>query len=168
MKVTRESEVAQSHPIFHDPTDCSLPGSSVHGIFQARALGWGAIASSACLEATISSVAQSCPTLCNPMNRSMLGLPAITSSQSIPKLMSIESVMSSSHLILCCPLLLLPSIFPSIRVFSNEPLWLLIFWLRPSGKLLWILFNHVCTLFSRSSPEFLSLSTLLGQLPRLL
>ena len=168
MKVKSESEVAQSRPILQDPMDCSPPGSSVHGIFQARALGWGATASSTCLGATISSVAQSSPTLCNPMNCSMLGLPAITSSQSLPKLTSIESVMSSSHRILCCPLLLLPSIFPSIRVFSNEPLWLLIFWLRPSGKLLWILFSHFCTLFSRSSPEFLSLSTLLGQLPRLL
>ena len=45
---------------------------------------------------------------------------SITSSRSLPKPMSIESVMPSSHLILCCPLLLLPSIFPSIRVFSNE------------------------------------------------
>ena len=45
---------------------------------------------------------------------------SITSSQSLLKLMSIESVMSSNHLILCHPLLLLPSIFPSIRVFSNE------------------------------------------------
>ena len=45
---------------------------------------------------------------------------SITNSQSSPRPMSIESVMPSSHLILCCPLLLLPSIFPSIRVFSNE------------------------------------------------
>ena len=45
---------------------------------------------------------------------------SITNSQSLSKLMSIESVMPSSHLILCRPLLLLPSIFPSIRVFSNE------------------------------------------------
>ena len=45
---------------------------------------------------------------------------SITTSRSLLKLMSIESVMSSNHLILCCPLLLLPSIFPSIRVFSNE------------------------------------------------
>ena len=45
---------------------------------------------------------------------------SITNSQSLPKLMSIELVMPSSHLILCRPLLLLPSIFPSIRVFSNE------------------------------------------------
>ena len=46
---------------------------------------------------------------------------SITNSQSLPKPMSIESVMPSSHLILCCPLLLLPPIPPSIRVFSNEP-----------------------------------------------
>ena len=45
---------------------------------------------------------------------------SITNSQSLPKLMSIESVMPSNHLILCRPLLLLPSIFPSIKVFSNE------------------------------------------------
>ena len=45
---------------------------------------------------------------------------SITNSQVLPKLTSIELVMTSSHLILCCPLLLLPSIFPSIRVFSNE------------------------------------------------
>ena len=45
---------------------------------------------------------------------------SITSSQSLLKLMSIESVMPSNHLILCCPLLLLPSIFPSIKVFSKD------------------------------------------------
>ena len=45
---------------------------------------------------------------------------SITNSQSLPKLMSIESVVPSNHLILCCPLLLPPSIFPSIGVFSNE------------------------------------------------
>ena len=48
------------------------------------------------------------------------GSPTITNSQSSPKLMSIESVMSSNHLTLFCTLLLLPSIFPNIRVFSNE------------------------------------------------
>ena len=45
---------------------------------------------------------------------------SITNSRSLPRLMSIESVIPSNHLILCCPFLLLPSIFPSIRVFSNE------------------------------------------------
>ena len=67
-----------------------------------------------------SSVAQSCPTLCNPMNRSTPGLPVHHQLQSLSKLMSIELVMPSSRLILCHPLLLLPPIFPSIRVFSSE------------------------------------------------
>ena len=58
------------------------------------------------------SVAKSCPTLCEPMS--------FTVSQSFLKLMSIKSVMPSNHLILCHPLLLLPSIFPSIRAFSDE------------------------------------------------
>ena len=44
MKVKRESKVAQSCPTLSDPMDCSLPGSSIHGIFQARVLEWGAIA----------------------------------------------------------------------------------------------------------------------------
>ena len=44
MKVKSESEVAQSRPTLSDPVDCSLPGSSVHGIFQAKVLEWGAIA----------------------------------------------------------------------------------------------------------------------------
>ena len=47
MKVKRESEVAQSSPTLRDPMDCSLPGSSIHGILQARVLEWGAIAFSA-------------------------------------------------------------------------------------------------------------------------
>ena len=67
-----------------------------------------------------SSVAQLCPTLCNPMDCSMPGLPVHPNSRSLLKLMSIELVMPSNHLILCRPLLLPPSIFPSIRVFSNE------------------------------------------------
>ena len=67
-----------------------------------------------------SSIAQLCPTLCNPMNRSTQASLSITNSQSSLKLMSMELVMPSSHLILCCPLVLLPPIPPSIRVFSNE------------------------------------------------
>ena len=65
---------------------------------------------------------------------------SITNSQSLPKFMSIESVMPSNHLILCRPLLLLPSIFPSIRVFSNEsalhirwPNWSFSFNISPSN-----------------------------------
>ena len=67
-----------------------------------------------------SSVAQLCPTLCDPMNCSRPASLSITNSRSSPRLKSIESVMPSNHLILCHPLLLLPSIFPNIRVFSNE------------------------------------------------
>ena len=67
-----------------------------------------------------SSVAQSCPTLWDPWTTARQASLSITNSWSLPKLMSIESVMPSSHLTLCCPLLLLPPIPPSIRVFSNE------------------------------------------------
>ena len=67
-----------------------------------------------------SSVAQLCLTLCDPMDCSMPGPLSITNSWSLLRLMSIEFVMASNHLILCHPLLLPPSIFPSTRVFSNE------------------------------------------------
>ena len=104
MKVKSESEVAQSCLTLHDPLDCSLPGSSVHGIFQARVLEWGAIAFSNTIMrncilsfhistyyelsvfyvASQSSMqllfewlkvkaAQSCPTLCNPLDCSLPG-----------------------------------------------------------------------------------------------
>ena len=67
-----------------------------------------------------SSVTQSCLTLCDPRDCSMPGLPVLHQFLELLKLMSIESVMPSNHLILCHPLLLPPSIFPSIGVFSNE------------------------------------------------
>ena len=64
-----------------------------------------------------SSVTQSCPTVCTAAHQASL---SITNSQRFRKLRYIKSVMPPNHLILCCHLLLLPSIFPSIRVFSNE------------------------------------------------
>ena len=67
-----------------------------------------------------SSVTQLCPTLCDPMDHSFQAFLSITNCWRLPKLMSIGLVMPSNHLILCHPLLLLPSIFLSIRVFSNE------------------------------------------------
>ena len=79
-----ENVITQSCPTICDPVACNPPGSSVHGILQARILDWVAI------------------------------------SRRLFKLMSIELVMPSNHLILCCPFLLLPSVFPSINVFSNE------------------------------------------------
>ena len=87
MKVKSESEVIQSCPTPSDPMDCSLPGSSVHGIFQARVPEWGAIAFSEAFgvkspklfaktdvrKLQFSSVAQSCPTLSDPMDCSLPG-----------------------------------------------------------------------------------------------
>ena len=67
-----------------------------------------------------SSDPQSCPTVCEPMDCSTPGSLSITNPWSLLTLMSIESMMPSNHLILCRPLFLLPSIFPNIRVFSNE------------------------------------------------
>ena len=95
MKVKSESEVTQSCQNLGYPMDFSLQGSSIHGIFQVRVLEWEAL----------------------PSRQASL---SITNSRSSLKLMSIELVMPSSHLILCRPLLLLPPISPSIRVFSNE------------------------------------------------
>ena len=62
----------------------------------------------------------SCPTLCDPVDSSTPGFPVHHQLPSLLKFMSIKSVMPSNHLILCHPLLLPPSVFPSIRVFSNE------------------------------------------------
>ena len=67
-----------------------------------------------------SSVAQSCPILCNTMDCSSQASLSITSSRSLLNLLSIELVLASNHLILCPLLLLLPSIFPRIRVLSSE------------------------------------------------
>ena len=72
---------------------------------------------------SFSSVSQSYPTLHDPVDHSTPASLSITSSQSLLKLISTESVMPSSHLILCCPLLLLPSIFPSIRVSIYSKYW---------------------------------------------
>ena len=74
-KVKSESEVAQLCLTLSDPMDYSLPGSSIHGIFQARVLEWGAIAfSEGRVKVTrASEVAQLCPTLCNPTDCSLPG-----------------------------------------------------------------------------------------------
>ena len=80
---------------------------------------------SPCQERDLSSscsvqfIAQLCPTLCDPMDCSTPGFLVHTNSWSLLKLMSIESVMPSNHLILCRPLLLPPSVFPSIRVLGS-------------------------------------------------
>ena len=88
-----------------------------------------------------SSVAQSCTTLCDPMDCSTPGFLVHHQTQSLLKLMSIQSVTPSNHLIFCRPLLLSPSVFPSIRVFSNEsvlcfrwPYWSFSFSISPSSE----------------------------------
>ena len=89
-----------------------------------------------------SSVVQWCVTLCDPMDCKMPGFLSITNSQSLLKLMSIESVMPANHLILCHPLLLLLSIFPRIRIFSSESVlciswpkyWSFSFHISPSNE----------------------------------
>ena len=65
-------------------------------------------------------VTQSCPTLCDPMDAAHQASLSFTASQSLLKIKPLESMMPSNYLILCPPLLPLPSIFPSIRVFSKE------------------------------------------------
>ena len=151
-----------------DPMDCSPPGSFVLGILQARILEWVAIFSvkyfwwhrtfwqilssssfffpffqiyTFNVPVQFSSVAQSCPTLCDPMDCRTPGIPVHSNSQSLLRLMSHESVMPTNHLILCRPHLFLPSIFPSISVFSNESVlpirwtaWSLSFSISPSNE----------------------------------
>ena len=124
--------------------DSSSPCSSVHRTSQVRILErvaisfsrgsslprdrthiypyWQANSSSLRHQRIFSSVQSlsHCPTLCDPMDCSIQASLSITDSWSLFKLLSIESVMPFNHLILCRPLLLLPTIPPSIRVFSNQ------------------------------------------------
>ena len=144
-----ESEVAQSCSILCDPTDCSLSGSSIHGI--SRQEYWsgvpfpspGSLPDSGVEHGSLTLQADSLLSepprkpiqfqfssvqslsrvwlFATPWTRPCQASPSITNSQGPPKPMSIESVMPSNHFILCSPLLLLPSIFPSIQ-FSQHNL----------------------------------------------
>ena len=89
----------------------------------------------------LSSIAQSCAIICDPWTAALKSSLSITNSQSLLKFTSIKLVMSPHHLILCCHLLLLPSIFPSITVFSNDSVlirwpkyWSFTFNISPSNK----------------------------------
>ena len=107
--------VAQLCLTLCDPMDCSLPGSSVQAIHQARILEWVA--------SHFTSLVQFLSHVwlfATPWTTARQASLSITNCWSLPKPMSIELVMPSNHLILCRPLLLLPSIFPKIRVFSNQ------------------------------------------------
>ena len=153
-KILNESEsvkllVAQSCPTLCDPMDCSQPDSSVHGILPARILEWVAISSSRGSSRPRNQTHSSCISMsilyhwaasealysfqfssvqsfsrvrlfATPWIAARQASLSITISRSSLELTFMESVMPSSHLILCHPLSLLPPIPPSIRVFSNE------------------------------------------------
>ena len=149
--------VAQSYLTLCNNMNCSLPGSSAHGILQARILEWVAVPSSRgssqptdrtqgsnpslphwrqilyhlghqgspLYYLQFSLVAQSCPTLCDPMDCSMAGLPV---HHQLPEptqthVHQVSNAIQPSHPL--SSLLLPPSIFPSIRVFSNESVLLI-------------------------------------------
>ena len=123
--------------------DCTLPSSSVHGILRARILEWVAISFSrgssqprdqtciswfSCIgrqvlyhyKASSVQLLSRVRLFATPWTAACQASLSITNSRSLLKLMFIELVMPSNHLLLCCPLLLPPSVFPSIRVFSSE------------------------------------------------
>ena len=126
----KKSEVTQSCLTLCDPMDCSLPGSSVHGIFQARVLDWVAISFSrlSSVRERQNHVSVQFSSVQSFSRVQLFAIPWIAAhqaslsinSRSSLRLTSIESMTPSSHLILCRPLLLLPPIPPSIRVFSKE------------------------------------------------
>ena len=106
------------------------------------------------------SVSKSCLTLCDPITAARQATLSFTISRSLLKLMSIESVIPSSYLILCHPLFPLPSIFPSTRVFSNEPAlrirwpkyWSFRFSISPSND-----YNDIQGWFPLGLPSLISL-----------
>ena len=143
VKSESESEVVQSCPTLREPMDCSLPGSSVHGL--SRQEYWSGVPSpSPNALFGLDKIKRRCKALremsfhfpffslssvrslsrvqlfVTPWTTARQASLSITNSWSLLKLMSIESVMPSNHLILCRTLLLPPSIFPSIRVFSKS------------------------------------------------
>ena len=116
----RYAKSLQSFPTLCDPIDGSPPGFTVPGILQARTLEWVAISFSNAGEWKVKVKSLSLVQLfVSPWTAALQASLSFTISQSLLKLMSIESMMPSNNLIFCCPLLLLPSIFPSLRVFSR-------------------------------------------------
>ena len=123
------SNSLRSHGLQHTRPSCPSPTPRVYS--NSRPLSWwchstissSVIPFSSCLQSFPESVQFSCSVVSDsatPWTAAHQASLSITNSHSLSKLMSIESVMPSNHLILCRPLLLLPSIFPNIRVFSNQ------------------------------------------------
>ena len=123
MKVKSESEVAQSCPTLYNPMDISLPRLLQPWDFPGKSTGVGCCCLLCYITSVFVVVVQSLGDVqlfATPQTATHQASLSFTISQSLLKLMFIESVMPSNHLIFCFPLLLLPSIFPSIRVFSSE------------------------------------------------
>ena len=121
--------VAQGCPTLCNPMDCSPPGSSVHADSPGKNSGVGCVFQGIFPTQGLNLSLLHCSSVQSLVRVRLFATPwtsarqaslSITNSRSSLRLMSIESVMPSSHLILCRPLLLLPPIPPSIRVFSNE------------------------------------------------
>ena len=114
--------------------------------------------------------------LCDPMGCSTQASLSITNSWSLLRLMSIDSVMPSNRLILCCPLLLLPSVFPSIGVFSNESAlciswpkdWSFSFSISPSNEYLGFLYFRIDLIGLIDLIDWFDLLTVQGTLKSLL
>ena len=112
--------VSQATPAGHQDRTLSLTGLAM---FPPRE--WGEVSWRTVVPLSqFSSVTQSCLTLCDPMDCSMPDFPVLHHLPELAQTYVHESMMPSNHLILCCPLLLLPSIFPSIRVFSKTLLFI--------------------------------------------
>ena len=114
MKVKSESEVAQSCPTLSNRMDYSLPGSSIHGIFQARVLEWVAIAFSEVIADSLHAT---------PWTAADQARLSYIISLSLFRFTSIWLMILSNHFILCHPFIILPSIFPRIRVFPMSCLF---------------------------------------------
>ena len=130
MKMKSESEVIRLCPMFPDPMDCSLPGSSIHGIFQARILEWVVIAFSMIYGSVQFSSVQSLSRVrlfATPWIAACQASLSITNSWSLLKHMSIKSVMPSSH----------PAISSSVIPFSSCPQSL-----KHQGLFQWVNSSH--------------------------
>ena len=121
--VKRMQRVAgKDHVVWTPQVWVLLPGSAIYnlrGLFTSLNLNFTCCKNRSSLSSSVQSLSR-VQVFATPWTAARQASLSITNSRSLLKLMSIESVMSSNHLILCHPLLLLPSIFPSTRVFSNE------------------------------------------------
>ena len=138
-------ELSKNRGMVWTQKGCNSPAQSLHGVFQ---MSWQSSTIRAWLVCSVQLLGR-VRLFATPWTAARQPSLSITNSQSLFKLMSIELVMPSNHLILCCPLLLLPSIFSSIRIFSNESAlcirwpkyWSCNFSISPSNEYLGLIYN---------------------------